>query len=45
MSPADRRRVAERIAAHVRAIHLVGGAALLLVLAVHVDALTRWMSR
>ena len=45
LSARDRARVAERIAAHVFAMHIAGGAALLLTLALHVDALTRGRPR
>jgi hypothetical protein len=41
MTPSERRRVAERLAAHALACSVAGGALLLLVLAVQFDALTR----
>ena len=40
-TPTERRRVAERVAAHALACSVAGGALLVLVLAVQLDALTR----
>lgn len=41
MTPAERRRVAQRVATHALACTIAGGALLVLVLAVQLDALTR----
>ena len=40
-TPTERRRVAERVAAHALACSVAGGALLVLELAVQLDALTR----
>ena len=45
LTPSERRRVAAHVAGHVLAMHIMGGAALLLVLAVGWDAWTRGRAR